>query len=115
RDPEALRALVLAGLDLDRADGPTLDLSDKALLPCEVAPLLEVLVGELARREAAGEGLAGRPLRLNLGGNPIGPHGVKALRGAAPRLPPLGWLNLGWCGLGAGGALELAKLLATPS
>lgn len=107
REPEVLRALVLE--DLRR--GGRLDQQGKALLPCEMAPLLDVLVAELACQDAAGKCLAGHSLRLVLEGNPIGPHGVKALCKAAPRLPPLAQLNLTWCGMGIAGGLELAEAL----
>uniref|UniRef100_A0A6V1VGB7 Uncharacterized protein n=1 Tax=Heterosigma akashiwo TaxID=2829 RepID=A0A6V1VGB7_HETAK len=106
RDPEALRALVLEGLKGDR-----LDLGSKYLLPCEVAPFLDLLASELARQNVVGEGLEVRLLRLSFGTNPIGPHGAKALRKAAACLPPLGKLGLHQCGLGNAGALELAGAL----
>jgi len=127
RDTEALQALLQQphpaaddetvgprgplGLQLDHKEGPTLNLTKKALLPCEMVPLLDALVAELARREAAGEGLKGRPLRLDFSENPIGPHGMKAVRKAAARLPLLASLDLFMCGMGIAGGLELAELL----
>ncbi|CAM9637778.1 unnamed protein product, partial [Heterosigma akashiwo] len=59
RGPEALRELVAAELDVDPSED-RLTLEGKDLLPCEAAPLVDALVAELARRDAAGEGLAGR-------------------------------------------------------
>ncbi|CAM9952559.1 unnamed protein product, partial [Heterosigma akashiwo] len=53
RDPDVLRALVHRGLDLDHEYWPVLFLRGEALLPCEVGPMLEALVAELARCEAA--------------------------------------------------------------
>jgi len=111
RGPEALRELVAAELDVDPSED-RLTLEGKDLLPCEAAPLVGALVAELARRDAAGEGLAGRPLEVLLGRNPLGPQGAKALRAAAGRLPPLAALDLRDSGLGIAGALDLAGALA---
>ncbi|CAM9248758.1 unnamed protein product [Heterosigma akashiwo] len=132
RPEQELQALVLEKLDLDHEDGPKLDLTrapfdpfnpwwKEGLLPCEVGPVLAAVPAAVLEKL----GLAGalvassgrRPLRLDLGGNLIGPHGARCLREAVAGggLPPLSRLNLYNCGLGVAGALHLADLLRDPA
>jgi len=132
RPEQELQALVLEKLDLDHEDGPKLDLTrapfdpfnpgwKEGLLPCEVGPVLAAVPAAVLEKL----GLAGalvassgrRPLRLDLGGNLIGPHGARCLREAVAGggLPPLSRLNLCNCGLGVAGALHLADLLRDPA
>jgi len=103
RTAAELQQLALCHLDLGHELGPTLDLSRKNLLPCEVVHLLVPL------REH--KDLANRPLRLILNENTIGAHGVKAIREAGLLLNTL---RLAECGLGLGGTLEVIDLLRAP-